>query len=327
LCAAFAGHLLVLIAAVTDSAPPTTAVVAAIACSIIAVVALTQLAPPDRRAQRAVTPLIGGYGVAAAITLGGIVPRLPWWMSTAGFGAAAALGAACVAMVWHRSMGARLPRPLTMAPRVAAIALVVQALLQRWAASATSPSMSFRVAIFLSFAALVVALASLSIIALRVRSRWAVAGLVAWTVGWVANTADVSALVVWSLGGPFPTGLHQLTQLDAELIQIVATVGGLGIGGALVTAIRDARFRHSAVVLLAGYAVFGLIAAVAEHRIELATDFPSITALRSHRDLADAIAAFALGGVLWLYWRRVAASYVSDPYEAGGEKPDERPDS
>lgn len=80
------------------------------------------------------------------------------------------------------------------------------------------------------------------------------------------------------------------------------------IGAALVTSIPDVRFRHSAAVLLAGYAVFGLIAAVTEHRIELATDFPGITALRTNRDLADAITAFALAGVLWSYWRRVAAS-------------------
>jgi hypothetical protein len=77
-----------------------------------------------------------------------------------------------------------------------------------------------------------------------------------------------------------------------------------------VTSIRATRFRHSAVVLLAGYAVFGVIAAVAEHRIQVATDFPGITALRRDRDLADAITAFTLAGVLWLYWRRVAASNV-----------------
>ena len=80
------------------------------------------------------------------------------------------------------------------------------------------------------------------------------------------------------------------------------------IGAVLVTAIRDLRFRHSAYVLLAGYAAFGLIAAVAEHRIGLATDFPSIAALRKNRDLADTITDFALAGVLWLYWRRVASS-------------------
>jgi hypothetical protein len=169
--------------------------------------------------------------------------------------------------------------------------------------------MPLHAAIFLSIAALGVALlASLSVIALRVRPRWAIAGLLAWTVGWVAITADLSSLILWSLGGPFPMGPHQLRQLDADLVQILATVGGLVIGVAIVTAIRDVRFRHSAYVLLAGYAAFGLIAAVAEHRIELATDFPGITALRKNRDLADAITDFALAGVLWLYWRRVASS-------------------
>lgn len=306
---AFAGHLLVLVAAVTDSVPPSTAIVAAIACSIIAVAALTELAPPDPRVRRAVTALIGGHGVAAAIMLAGIASSVPWSMPLTGLAAAAALGVACLAVVGHASTVNRQPRPLAMAPRVAAIALVVQALLLRWAASATSLSMPLRAAIFLSIAALGAAvLASLSIIALRVRPRWAIPGLLAWTVGWVAITADLSSLIVWSLGGPFPMGPHQLRQLDAELVQILATAGGLVIGAALVTSIRDVRFRHSAVVLLAGYAAFGLIAAVAEHRIELATDFPDITALRRNRDLADAITAFTLAGVLWLYWRRVAAS-------------------
>jgi hypothetical protein len=309
LSAAFAGHLLALIAAVTDSVPPNTAIVVAIACSIIALAALTELAPPDVRARRAVTALTGGHGVAAAAMLAGLIPRFPWSIPLAGLAAAAALGIACVAAVRRGSTVDRQPRPLTMAPRVAAVALVVQALLRQWDTSASGLSMPLHAAIFLSIAALGVAvLASLSVIALRVRPRWAIAGLLAWTVGWVAITEDISSLILWSLGGPFPTGPHQLGQLDADLVQILATVGGLVIGAALVTAIRDVRFRHSAYVLLAGYAAFGLIAAVAEHRIELATDFPSITALRKNRELADAITDFALAGVLWLYWRRVASS-------------------
>ena len=306
LWAAFAGHLLVLMAAATDSVPSNTAIVAAIACSIIAVAALTELAPPEVQVRRAVTALTGGHGVAAATMLAGLAPSVPWSMALAGLAAAVALGVACLVAVGRASTVNRQPRPLTMAPRVAAIALVVQALLQRWAASATGLSMPLRAASLLSIVALGVAqLASLSIIAVRVRPRWAIAGLLAWTVGWVAITADLSSLILWSFGGPFPMGPRQL---DAELVQILATVGGLAIGAALVTLIRDVRFRHSAVVLLAGYAAFGLMAAVAEHRIELATDFPGVTALRRDRDLADAITAFALAGVLWLYWRRVAAS-------------------
>lgn len=309
LMTAVAGHLLVLIAAVTDSVPPNTAIVVAIACSIIALAALTELAPPDARARRVVTAVTGGHGVAAAAMLAGVVPSVPWSIPLVGLAAAATLGVACLAVVGRASTVNRQPQPLTVAPRVAAIALVVQALLRQWDASASSLSMPVRAAIFLSIAALGVALlASLSVIALRVRPRWAIAGLLAWTVGWVAITADLCALILWSFGGPFPMGPHQLRQLDADLVHIVATVGGLLIGGALVTAIRDVRFRHSAYVLLAGYAAFGLIAAVAEHRIELATDFPSITALRRNRDLAATITDVALAGVLWQYWRRVASS-------------------
>jgi hypothetical protein len=309
LSTAFAGHLLVLLAAVTDSVLPDVAIVAAIACSIIALAALTELAPQDMRVRRAGTALTGGHALAAATMLAGLMPGAPWSISLAGLAAAAALGVACAASVRRVSTVNRQPRPLTMAPRVAAVALVVQALLRRWDTSASGLSMPLHAAIFLSIAALGVALlASLSVIALRVRSRWALAGLLAWTVGWVAITADLSSLIGWSLGGPFPMGLHQLPQLDAGLVQILATVGGLVIGAALVTAIREVRFRHSAYLLLAGYAAFGVIAAVAEHRIELATDFPTITALRRNRDLTDAITDFALAGVLWLYWRRVASS-------------------
>lgn len=308
---AFAGHLLVLIAAVTDSVPPDTAIVVAIACSILHLAAWTELAPRDARARRVVTALTGGQGVAAATLLAGLLPGVPWPIPLSGVAAAAALGGACVAAVRRGSMVNRQPRPLTLAPRVAAVALVVQALLRRWDASATGLSMPLHAAIFLSMAALGVALlASLSVIALRARPRWAIAGLLAWTVGWVAITVDLASLIRWSFGGTFPMGPHQLRQLDADLVQILATVGGLVIGVVLVTAIREVRFRHSAYLLLAGYAVFGVIAAVAEHRIDLATDFPSITALHRNRDLADAITDFALAGVLWLYWRRVAASHL-----------------
>ncbi len=307
--ATFAGHLLVAIAAAADSVAPNTAIVAAIACSIIAMAALAELAPPDLRARRAITVVTGGHGVAAAIMLTGVAPSVPWVIPLAGFAAAAALGVAGLAAVRRTSTVNRQPHPLTMAPRVAAIVLVVQALVQRWAASATGLSMPLRTAVFVSIAALGVALlASLSIIALRMRLRWALVGLLAWTVGWVAITVDLSSLIHWSLGGQYPMGPHQLRELDAELVQILATVGGLVIGGALVTSIHDMRVRHSAVVLLAGYAVFGVIAAVAEHRIALAIDFPTLTALGRNRDRADAVAAFALAAMLWLYWRRVAAS-------------------
>src|ERR1044071_6132579 len=119
----------------------------------------------------------------------------------------------------------RASRPLAVAPRVAAIVLVAQAVLQRWTDPTVSLSMAQRTAIFVALAALGVALlASLSIIALRLRRRWAVVGLLAWAVGWVASTVDLGALITWSLGGPFPRGAHQLP-LDPELVQIVATMG------------------------------------------------------------------------------------------------------
>jgi hypothetical protein len=308
---AFAGHLAVLTAAVTGSARPITSIAAAIACSIVAVAALTGLAPPGGNARRVVTALTGGHVLAAMIMATAVMPSMPWPVPLAALAGAAALGLACLA-VGRAPVGdaaIHAPQPLAMAPRVAAIALVVRAVLQHWVDSETALSTHLRIAILLAIAALGVGLlASLSIIALRLRPRWAFVGLVAWTIGWVSNIAHTSALLRWSLGGSYPTGPHQLLPLDAELVRILATLGGLAIGAALVTTIRDVRARHSAIVLLAGYVTFGVIGASNEYQIGLAMDYPSIAALRKHRALADAITAVALAAVLWLYWRRVAAA-------------------
>lgn len=306
---ALVGHVIALLAGVTHLVSYHVAVIAGFAASVIAIAALAESASAELRARRAFTALIGAHGLAAAIMLSGLAPSVPLALPLAALAAAAALGGACLAIVGFASMADRPPTPLAIAPRVAAIALVIQMILQLWAASASARVAPIRAAAFLALSALgIVLLASMSTIALRLRRRWVIAALLAWTVGWVARMADLGALVLWSLGGTFPVGPHQLRVLDAELVQIVTTLGGLAIGTALVTAIRESRFRHSAMILLAGYAAFGLIAAVGEHRIELAQDFPTIATLRRDRDLADAITDLALAGMLWLYWRRVVAS-------------------
>lgn len=204
--------------------------------------------------------------------------------------------------------GLQAGRWLSLAPRVAAIALVAQALLLRWADSSTNLAMPLRTAAYLAIAALGVAqLVSLATLALHVPARWATAGLAAWAVGWLSVTLDTGALIQWSLGAPFPLARHQLG-FPPELVQLVATAGGLALGAALVASIRDRRFRHSAIVLLVGNAGFGASAALTEYRLGLATDFPTIASLRADRELADVIAAVALAGVLWLHARHVADS-------------------
>jgi len=50
-----------------------------------------------------------------------------------------------------------------------------------------------------------------------------------------------------------------------------------------------------------------LLVAGTEHRIELVTDFPGLTALRKDRDLADAIRSFAQAALMGQCWRQVAA--------------------
>jgi hypothetical protein len=308
IAAVLVGHVIALLAAVTDSVALNVVVIAGFGGSVIAIVALAESASPPLRTRRAFTALIGAQGLAAAIMLSGLSPSVPPALPLAALAAAAALGGACLAIVGCAAMAERPPTPLAIAPRVAAIALVIQTILQLWAASASPRVAPLHAAGFLAQSVLgIVLLASMSSIALRLRRRWVIMGLLAWTVGWVASMADLGALTFWSLGGSFPVGRHQLRVLDAELVQIVATLGGLAIGAALVMAIREPRFRHSAMILLAGHAAFALIAAVGEHRIDLAADFPSIVALRKDRDLADVIADVALAGMLWLYWRRVVA--------------------
>lgn len=308
LAATLAVHVGALLAAATDLVTLHVAVIAGFGGSVIEIVALAESASAEVRTRRAFTTLIVAQGLAAAIMLSGLAPSVPPALPLATLAAAAALGAACL-VVGFASPADRPPAPLAVAPRVAAIALVIQMALQLWAASAGALVSPLRAAGFLALSALaIVLLASMSTIALRLRRRWVIAGLLAWMVGWVASMADLGALILWSLGGTFPVGRHQLRVLDAELVQIVATLGGVAIGAALVTAIRESRFRHSAMILLAGYAAFGLSVAVGEHRIDLAQDFPTIATLRRDRDLAGAITDVALAGMLWLYWRRVVAS-------------------
>lgn len=319
IAATVVGQAIALLAAATDSAPRGVVAMAGVGCSVLAIAALAEFASSQRRSRRGVRPLIGAMGVVAASMLPGLAPSVPPAAPLAALAAAVALGCACLAVVGLSSPADLPPKPLAFAPRVAAIALVIQVIVQRWAASASAAVAPLRAVGFVALSALgVVLLASLSTIALRLRRSWVIAGLLAWAVGWLASMADLGALVVWSLGGTFPVGPHQLQVLDAELVQLVATLGGLAIGAALVTAIREPRFRHSALILLAGYAAFGVIAALGEHRIAVAPDFPSIVALRRDRDLADAITDIALAGTLWLYWRRVAAAHGRDPESRAG---------
>jgi hypothetical protein len=190
------------------------------------------------------------------------------------------------------------------APRVAVVALVAPALVQPWLAGETGLDLRLRAAILVALAALQVALlVSLGSLAVRLRG-WAIAGLAAWTLGWIAHVADLGAAIAWALGGPAPVGVHRLDQVPAALVEIVATAGGVALGAAIARSFRDVRTRHSAVVLLVGYAIFGLLVAGAEHRIALVTDFPGLVALRRSRDLADSIRSFALAGVLWQAWRQ-----------------------
>jgi hypothetical protein len=314
---ALAGHAVALLAGATGQVILPRVVIVGFACSVIALAALASLAPAAPRTRRTVAALTGAQGLAAAILAAGLAPSLPPALALAALAAAVAIECAALAILRFAAMADRAPPPLAFTPRVAAIALVIQMALQLWAASPGAVVSPLRNVGFVALAALgIVLLASLTTIALRLRHGWVIAGLAAWTVGWVASMVDLGALILWLLGGTFPVGRHQLQSLDAELVQIIATLGGLVIGAALAAAIREPRFRHSALVLLVGYAVFGVIAALGEHRIDLAADFPTIVALRRDRDLAGAISDIALAGLLWLYWRRVAAAHPGATWNA-----------
>ncbi|HET9624169.1 MAG TPA: hypothetical protein VFP84_22505 [Kofleriaceae bacterium] len=301
LAIASAGHVLAVLAAASDAVPRSNAVVVGLAGATFAIVALTALAG------RAVAALIAGHAVIGALLVAAIAPRTPSVLALTALVAAVGLDAAGLVLLRRRALAARPARPLAIATRVAAVALVGQAALELGADSAWALAMPLRAALYVALAALGTSLlASWSFITLQLRRRWLIAGLVAWSVGWLASTADTGALVLWSLGAPYPLGAHQL-QLDPTSVQIVATLGGLALGVALVREIREPRFQHSALILLAGCAVFGVIAALREHRIELAAGLPDVVALRRERDFAAAITNVTLAGVLWMYWRRVVS--------------------
>ena len=82
-----AGHLLVLLAAVTGSVAPNTAIAAGVACSVLAVAVLLAAAPADAGGQRAVTALTAGHAVAGVVVVLGLVPAVPRATPLAGLGA------------------------------------------------------------------------------------------------------------------------------------------------------------------------------------------------------------------------------------------------
>ncbi|MEO7735038.1 MAG: hypothetical protein ABIY55_29050, partial [Kofleriaceae bacterium] len=150
---ALAGHVVVAVVDEAGSALSSTAVVVAIACSVLAIAALTAIALPEARMQRAVSGLTGAHGVAAALIAAGVAPGVPPSVPLTGLVAAAALGATSLVLA-RAATGALPARPLAMASRVAAIALLAQAFLRAWAASATSLFMPVRTAVLLLIAAL-----------------------------------------------------------------------------------------------------------------------------------------------------------------------------
>lgn len=181
------------------------------------------------------------------------------------------------------------PREHAVVARLTAVALVILAALQLradvMAAMFTEAPRAALAIAQMTVGAIV--LAGLAILTWPRRRRWMVAALVAVALGWLAHSAALEPL------------RHPL--LDARLVQSITTLGALAIGAALVRSIDEPRIRHSAVVLLAGFAVFGALTVLAEHRIGHSLDFPTIVALRKERDFTDALADVALAGVLWLY--------------------------
>jgi len=177
---------------------------------------------------------------------------------------------------------------IAVAPRLAAVVLVLLAALQLRADVVASlfteaPRIALAVA---RVAASAVVLVCFAILTLRLHRRWVTAALIGMTVGWLAQAVALEPL--------------RYTLLDAALAQGIATVSGVALGVALARTIGEPRIRHSAMVLLFGYAVLGGLTALTEHRIALSLDYPTIVVLRQDRDFTAAISDIALAGVLWL---------------------------
>ncbi|HWO25091.1 MAG TPA: hypothetical protein VNO30_40410 [Kofleriaceae bacterium] len=306
---ALVGHLLVLIAVMMDGLPPAVAITASAGCSLVAIAALSESERSDPRARRTIAGLRGAQGVAAVVIVAGVLPGAPGAMLLVGLASAAALCVAGLATVRRAAVSDRPSRPLAVAPRVAAIALVAEGALKQWDLSGYGESETWLASYLGCIVALrIVALEALSIIVIRVRTRWAIGGLLPWVVGWAVVTANLVAVITWLLGGAFRAGPLQIRQFDAMLVQLLITIGGAMIGGALIVAIHPRRPRLAAFALLAGYVACGVLIAIEERRLDRATDPVDITSLRSKRDVVAAVAAIALAGVLRLYWRHLAVS-------------------
>lgn len=304
------GHLLVLIAIVMDNLSPAMAISAAVGCSLLAIATLGESEPSDTHARRTVTGLRRAHVVVAAIMVSGLVPHAPEVMLTVAIAGAAVLGGVCIAMVQQTAIAEHPSRLRTLAPRVAAIALVAESALVQWGIAGKHESDTWLTAIYLAciVAVRVVALEALSIVVLRLRSRWALVGLLFWIVGWAAITADLVAFTTWLLGGPFPVGSRQLRRLDPSLVQLFIILGGALIGAALVAASPSRRPRRAAVILLTIHVASGVLIAIEEHLLEHATELGGITSLRSTRDAIAATAAVTFAGMLWLHQRNVSVS-------------------
>jgi hypothetical protein len=127
-----------------------------------------------------------------------------------------------------------LKRPMSTAPRVAAIAMVLEALVPLGPHDVGSWwALLVILAVMIALDAIV--LMSLSAVVVRMGQAWAMAGALLWSVGWAARTAQaiwsMATVIAFVRDAPVPAAL---SQVDGPLVQAIGVIGGLLIGCALV---------------------------------------------------------------------------------------------
>jgi hypothetical protein len=195
--------------------------------------------------------------------------------------------------------------PTFTAPRVAAIAMTLEALVPLGPHDVGS--WWILVAILVVMIALdAIVLVSLSAVAARVGPAWAMAGALLWSVGWAARTAQAMwsmvTVIDWMREVPVP---EALSQVNGPVVEAVGAIGGLVVGCALGLAISDRRPRWAIAALLVTNATASVLAMRVTHQLRMAADIDGITALSWQRNVLEAIAAVALASVLWLYRRQL----------------------
>jgi hypothetical protein len=201
-------------------------------------------------------------------------------------------------------------RPLSNAARVAAIAMILEALVPLGTHQVESWWIVLAVLVMV-IALNIVVLAALSVMSVRVGPTWAIVGALLWAVGFAARTAEaiwsIATVTAWVRGAAVP---EPLRYVDGPVGPAIGALGGIVIGCALALALADRLTRSAAAGLLVADAVLSALAIILTRQLRMEEDLARITALQWQRSLLEMVAVVSLAGVFWLYRRQVTSTGI-----------------